>query len=463
MIDVNGEAGGMPITGSPSRILLISSAATQANGRKNAALKLLPLIPIESAAQILGCNPGSMPEGWENEIIEFMSAWSDSSMTGCSLALRGLTEFLKVPVGRPFDVQPVQLKSFLKEAGKKGNSVPRSRLDGLRFAVNHLKITGIPVMAELVTIHVASVQKAAPEPEGAKWPTVQMVIHLERIAADTKQSTVIRYYASSLALCCFLSLRIIDAQRSHITSIKNGLISGRAWDSKNPTTRAPKPFAWAASTQGILSTEWTAPIEEAWGNNTGNLREIGLDFLFPALNAYTMHGEPKLKAPIAKAEHSEIEMAMRSILSMQPLGMERSQSREFTGHSPRHFMTELAGAMIMNPADSGALGRHSTAANNATGPNASEATPAIVKVYARKSAPQREIALRSFVIAHVRNVIRYKGGISASKWDSLEEFGLDPMTLRAQVAALTAITIVPTTPANTPNNGTIVAPRLPGS
>ncbi|KAJ1633216.1 hypothetical protein T492DRAFT_867170 [Pavlovales sp. CCMP2436] len=104
---------------------------------------------------------------------------------------------------------------------------------------------------------------------------IPMDIHLERIAASENLFIVVRYYAATLLLCCFQSLRVIDAQRSSIVSISNGVITGRAWDREHPTSRAPKPFTWLASTQGILGTAWTLPIEEAWGaQSPSNLRNI---------------------------------------------------------------------------------------------------------------------------------------------------------------------------------------------
>ncbi|KAJ1618188.1 hypothetical protein T492DRAFT_1094720, partial [Pavlovales sp. CCMP2436] len=304
--------------------------------------------------------------------------WSDSSISQCNLALRELNHFLNKAAGTPFDVPPVQLRSFLMEAALRGTSVPRSRLDGLCFAVNHLHITGIPVKAETVTIYVSSKQRAAPEPAGATWPTVQMVLHLECIAASEHLFPVVRYYAPTLSLCCFQSLRVIDAQRSSILGIANGVITGRAWDSKNPSSRAPKPFTWAASTQGLLGTAWARPIEEAWGTQSPtDLRSIGVDFLFPALDSYSMLGEPRLACPIKKAEHQEIEHAMRALLAFNPLRIPRSQSQKFTGHSFRHFMTESGGAMLIDPADRTALGRHSAVTSRANGAAAGQAVPAI--------------------------------------------------------------------------------------
>ncbi|KAJ1631270.1 hypothetical protein T492DRAFT_61997 [Pavlovales sp. CCMP2436] len=199
------------------------------------------------------------------------------------------------------------------EAALRGTSAPRSRLDGLCFAVNHLHITGIPVKAEIVTIYVSSKQRAAPEPAGATWPTLQMVLHLECIAASEHLFPVVRYYAVTLSHCCFQSLRVIDAQRSSILGIANGVITGRAWDSKNPSSRAPKPFTWLASTQGLLGTAWARPIEEAWGTQSPtDLRSIGVDFLFPALDSYSMLGEPRLACPIKKAEHLTKRRAQQS-------------------------------------------------------------------------------------------------------------------------------------------------------
>ncbi|KAJ1633769.1 hypothetical protein T492DRAFT_978749, partial [Pavlovales sp. CCMP2436] len=302
-----------------------------------AATSLLTLIPISVASLIFGYSTRntSIPK-------YFIASWSDSSISQCNLALRELNHFLNKAAGTPFDVPPVQLRAFLMEAALRGTSVPRSRLDGLCFAVNHLHITEIPAKAEIVTIYVSSKQRAAPEPAGATWPTVQMVLHLKCIAASEHLFPVVRYYAATLSLCCFQSLRVIDAQHS-----------------KKPSSRAPKPFTWSASTQGLLGTAWARPIDEAWGTQSPtDLRSVRVDFLLYVLDSYSMLGEPRLACPIKKANHQEIEHAMRALLAFNPLRMPRSQSQKFTGHSLCHFMTELGGAMLVDPADRTVLGRH---------------------------------------------------------------------------------------------------------
>ncbi|KAJ1631665.1 hypothetical protein T492DRAFT_994141 [Pavlovales sp. CCMP2436] len=388
-VTVNGIAGGMPILGSPTQI-------DQSDSRKKAATSLLTLIPVSAASLILGYNTQdtSIPKEWGVDLASFIASWSDSSISQCSLALRELNHFLNKSAGTPFDVPPVQLRTFLVEAALRGTSVPRSRLDGLCFAVNHLRITEIPVKAEIVTIC----------PTGATWPTVQMVLHLERIAASEHHFPVVRYYAATLSLCCFQSLR------------------------------------------GLLGTAWALPIEKAWGTQSpSDLCSIGVDFLFPALDSYSMLGEPRLSCPIKKAEHQEIERAMRALLAFNPLRMPRSQSQKFTGHSLRHFMTELGGAMLMDPADRSALGRHSAVTSRANGAAAGQAVPAIVQIYARESAPRCEISLRKFVLDHVRRVITSGGGRTAARWDSLDEFGLDPGALHPLILAIAMGAGVPAT------------------
>ncbi|KAJ1620244.1 hypothetical protein T492DRAFT_1079194, partial [Pavlovales sp. CCMP2436] len=301
-VTVNGIDGGVPILGSPTQI-------DQSDSRQKAATSLLTLIPVSAASLILGygTQDTSIPKEWEVDLASFIASWSDSSISQCSLALRELNHFLNKSAGTPCDVPPVQLRAFLVEAALRGTSVPRSRLDGLCFAVNHLRITGIPVKAEIVTIYVSSKQRAAPEPmrdprgRPFRWSSG----HLERISASEHLFPVVRYYAATFSLCCFRSLR-----------------PGTA---KKPSSRAPKPFTWSASTQGLLGTVWALPIEEAWGTQSpSDLRSIRVDFLFPALDSYSMLEEPRLACPIKKAEHQEIEHAMRALLAFNPLRMPRS-------------------------------------------------------------------------------------------------------------------------------------------
>ncbi|KAJ1636205.1 hypothetical protein T492DRAFT_960357 [Pavlovales sp. CCMP2436] len=356
-------AGGMPILGSPTQI-------DQSDSRLKAATSLLTLFPVSAASLILGycTRDTSIPKEWVADLASFIASWSDSSVSQCNLALRELNHFLNRAAGTPFDVPPVHLRAFLVEAALRGTSVPRSRLDGLCFAVNHVHITGIPVKAEIVTIYVSFKQRAAPEPAGATWPTIQMVLHLECIAASEHLFPVVRYYAATLFLCCFQSLRVIDAQSSSILGIANEVITGRAWDSKKPSSRASKPFTWSASTQGLLGTAWARPIEEAWGTQSPtDLRSIGLT----SYSRHSIHirclGSRASRVQPEKPEHQE--HGMRALLAFNPLRMPRSQSQKFTGHSLRHFMTELGGAMLMDPAN--------PVTSRANGAAAGQAVPAI--------------------------------------------------------------------------------------
>jgi len=101
--------------------------------------------------------------------------------------------------------------------------------------------------------------------------------------------------------------------------------------------------------------------------------------------------------------------------------------------------------MLMDPADRTALGRHSAVTSRANGAAAGQAVPAIVKYYAPESAPRSETALRKFVLDHVRRVITSGGGPTAARWDSLDEFCLNPGALHPLILAIAMGAGVPAT------------------
>ena len=238
-----------------------------------------------------------------------------------------------------------------------GATVPSSLRTSLEFARVHC---AVPVRSNADALGtISSATSRTPVP--ALSVTIRMLYHFIYMACEgAAPGSVVSVYSSLLVMCCFASLRVKDAQRATLRfapSASGEVVQGECFTSKHPKRRAPQRMPFYLPCMEDTFGPWSGP--------TKGLQSAlpGRDYLFPAVRKPRSAAVSDARAGLVAtpARSPEVIEAMRAILMMPPLALDKKEAARISGHSLRHVLPTLARVFGLSVEDRNELGRWAAA------------------------------------------------------------------------------------------------------
>ena len=361
-----GRSGRLPISPAlgtlPDRATLVSSGEIELHERHVAGGQLLAFLPqfMHHLSAGFGLDEfDRLGERAATVLRRKFASFSPGSVAGCRRAVGRLLGWIRangfeagcVVDGPPWlHVSDGMMSLWIEDeraasrgGAQGGASMPSSLKAGVAWGAAHAGLSGLTVTGD------AFAASAAPSSAVARQAislTVRVIVHLRWLQRH-HGSPVVRFYASAVELVAVGALRMRDAQRAKISFTEQlegrllGKLVGLCYTSKHPKRRSAKPLSFSLPRRvGADGDDYIGVVLEQRAEHGGE----EWDYLFPRTRAprkagFGAEGTAFLAGP---APSAEVIRRMRSLLSLQPLGLTAAAAAKFSGHSGRHFLLCLA-------------------------------------------------------------------------------------------------------------------------
>ncbi|KAL1519031.1 hypothetical protein AB1Y20_003299 [Prymnesium parvum] len=356
-----------------------------------AAARLVPFMTVEMIATFLGCPQSELqalgPAFVAADAVRVISSgWSAGLLTGARSTWLRLLRFASARGRLPSLGQPrisgYVVREFLDDVDRRARRTYESRGRSLpgdaqgstarRGVAGHLTFLASRLSFP-VDMSSASVRRALAQtkkrlvPKSAPPLGIRMLCVLSWLT-QYGQTQFIRGHAAAWLAMAMFSTRFVNAQRSRLVSVKEGVVFATCdLDAKAPTgSQVGRPM-WTSTLDPLGSAAW---VDELVAMRDADPRAGSSDPSYFLRDTNSPDGNPARASAWLDGPCPNGRRAMRSLRAlgaMSPWALPAKVLASFTGHSPRHDLPNVSRAGGDSLADTNELGRWSGCRSGQTG------------------------------------------------------------------------------------------------